>query len=436
MNQDIMRINYNNKELRICIHNDQIIYKELNDNKLVDISDKNNINILNLIYLYYTDAKQIISSSPFYYDDEKIVARYNINNKIFEFENLNNNSPIDSLNYSFNNQKIYYYKSDKPKEKNIKFYKKIIKIGSGLVITVFLSSSIFFSYIPITFNNPYLFYIDYKIDSIYKKEIKYENTEEKVELALKSIDNNRYLTIEEKEFLKNIKTELIENKEYIDFDELNNDLSELHLKYNPYHPDKTKPYYVMYQMSGQYTYIGSDKNLIELFGDDNNNSDCFETCDKTTLVHEVNHLLNNELSVMNVKGKTGDILEQIYLKAGVDDFQLSEMINEMFAREYQYDFNINDKSEGYYWEMPIMYCLAEIIDENTLRYFKFNSDSYYITNYLSELGVPLEDICEFYIRLNDVYSLYDKSESPYATSDDMKKFKDNNLRILELLNEM
>ena len=45
MNQDIMRINYNNKELRICIHNDQIIYKELNDNKLVDISDKNNINI-------------------------------------------------------------------------------------------------------------------------------------------------------------------------------------------------------------------------------------------------------------------------------------------------------------------------------------------------------------------------------------------------------
>ena len=39
----------------------------------------------------------------FYYDKKRIVVRYNIGNRNFEFENLSDNSPIDSLNYSFNN---------------------------------------------------------------------------------------------------------------------------------------------------------------------------------------------------------------------------------------------------------------------------------------------------------------------------------------------
>lgn len=46
--------------------------------------------------------------------------------------------------------------------------------------------------------------------------------------------------------------------------------------------------------------------------------------------------------------------------------------------------------------MPPTYVLCEILDEETIKNYKFKTDSYYITNYLSSLDIPLEDIYDFY----------------------------------------
>lgn len=434
---EIMKICYLNKVFVIKNNKEKLRVEKTIDNVKSVNFEENEKSLIKKILLYYLNSSHIISSNPFRYNGENIIMKYNINNGLYEFENTKDKSPITELNYSFNNQSFVYYKVNDVLDKNKDFFKRFIKIGSTAMITVFISSSIFLSSIPIAFKNSITFKSDFYLDSNFKSKNFYQNSDEDVNKMLEAILNNNHLTNDEKNFMLGLKNELIENKEYINFKELENDLSELQIKYYSAHPDASNPIStIMYPSAGQYSYIGNDKNIIELFGDMDYETEDLVSCDKTTLIHEANHLLNNELKVMNVGGDFGQMLVPLYLKLGVDDFQLSEMVNELFAREYQYDFNVKEVSNGYYWNMPIAYCLAEIMDEDTLRYFKFNSDSYYLTDYFEKLGVPLEDICEFYVRVNNNFELYEKSEYRLATDLDRELFNENRRRILEILNEM
>ncbi len=463
---EILEYNFNGSTYVAYYYNNNIVFGIKNGSTIdTNLNKKENFIIRSIYNFIVGDKKYLLELEPININDKSIKVLYNEKNKLYSFYQIVNdkisyldNETLKFLNCLYNNQNNYMNKNgiNNLKDK----FKILVKIG-GVLTTVLVSSAIILSSFPIVPNNEVVFKMDYYVDSLYKnKTMAKNNSDYSYNEIIETINNNTNLTDSEKNFLINgLKNEILENIDYMDLEQIKRNLSELNIKYFPVlknYDEKTKTFDQIinsYFISAQYTFMGKDRNLIEMFGyispEDYKNLDnhkiignlsndsyiCskFENCDKSDLIHEVNHLLNKRKFLLSINGDLGDSLEKIYLNLGLSTNNLEEMINELFAREYLEDFSNQKGNGGYEWLMPITYALCEILDENTIRTYKYDSDNFYITDYLENIGIDKNNIHNFYKCLDLVFATLGKANAPHPTSQDKKDFKDNNDQIYKAI---
>lgn len=425
----------NNKNYIVYLKDKVLLFGYEVDNQIKnDLSNDELINIRSIYNLLVGSKENLIKLSSSKINNSLIAFFYNPNNHLYSFFEEKNNTYIKpsknilvNLNLLFNNHEgILYDKNDENKSNDV--YKIIIKKGSK-VIVVFVLASLVLSYLPSMPANKTLFKIDYALDNMYKDpNLVYDNTSYSFDSVKEVIDSNDNLTDEEKIFLYGMKKEIDENIDYIDIDKLKNNLANLSIKYNSAYKDSKNKQDVLinYNVLGSYTYMGINKGSIDLYDSMFYHSTSLEDANKATLIHELNHVLNNKPNLLSISGYQGNVVGKAYSVFDVEGNVLNEMVNELFAREYSTNFANNDDFNGYDDLMPVMYALAEIIDEDTLRRYKFNSDDYYINNYFKSIGV----------EENYVYSLYKDLNLSYSACLTEEEKKNNNQEIYNIIKYM
>lgn len=390
---------YNEKKYISYIENGIIKFGCLLKNKIINnLSEKEEFIIKCLYNFIIGDKSKNIKLNSISYKGQEVDVEYNnINNLYYFSKNIDSlfDKSLSDLNYFFNNQVNFLAQDEKKSETKNKF-KIIVKIG-GILTSVLVSTSIILSTLPIVPNNNFLFKIDYLIDSLYKKLNDKENNENYSYHEIVSVINkNENLTLDEKNFLINgLENEIKENIDYINIDQLKRNLSELKIVYH-----KNNELMLKDSINGTYTLQGETRNQIDLYGDSIYITNNFKDCDKYTFVHEINHLLNKRQFLYSIPGFLGDSIDIFWFLIGVNKVNVfEEMANELFSREYFNDFSNQYITEGYRNLMPVMYALCEILDEHTLRKFKFDSDYFYIINYLESIGVDKTYAHELYLNL-------------------------------------
>lgn len=431
--ETIFEFNYNNKTYISLLNNDQVVFGCIENGvfstELTDIENR----FLKSIYNYIVgDKESLIPLTSFVYNNNNVMPYYNEKNRLYSFL-CDDKETLKSLNYLFNNQSSHLYVNNQNQNGKDKF-RIFARLGSAIV-AIMVSASIAFSTLPVIPRNELLFDIDYRIDSIYKDFQPQEVDDSVIQEALDTLKENPNLTYEEKRFLLKCSNELKENKEYINFDQVTRNFDELRIRYHSCEGEDGS--IILYQLGGQYSYIGKDRNSIDLYGDFFGKKFCndFNTCNESDLVHEMNHALTYHVPLMNLSGTVGDVAKSIYVLAGLNTGQLLEMSNELFAREYLEDFSDQGLTEGYQWIMPPMYALAEIIDPEVLRTYKFNSDNYIITKYLLSIGVAKEDIYDLYKSLDLAYGYEEKNANPDASMRDYLNVRMNYKNIYRIIGE-
>lgn len=355
------------------------------------------------------DPTKNIELSPLHIDNKYIKTVYNTDSRLYSFYNMDG-SLIDEkllkkLNYLFNNQSTSVYSENEESEKTDEKPKKssfqlAVEIGNTIV-TILVSTSIVLGTLPIVPHGDLAFKIDYGIDSLSKGRYELpDNYDYSFSDLEDTINNNEYLSPSEKEFLINgLRAEIGENIDYIDKDILMRNLSEFSICYHcsKEYDEETGTYItVEYPAQGSFIYVGSNRNTAHIYGNSNYNTSCFEDCDESTLVHEINHMLCKRPYLIDMSEGFGDLVNGMYMSMDNPGFDLEELFNELFAREYLGDFSNEDLTEGYDWLMPITYVMCEILDHDTICKYKFNPDPYILTNYLTSLNVDKSSIHSLY----------------------------------------
>ena len=417
----------NNKKYVVYLKNNKLSFGYFNNNKICNDLSLDELESITAIYnLLVGDSKDLIKLSSTKINNSLITFFYNPINKLYSFYEVNDNKyqlpdsdTIIKLNMIFNNHSGVLYNNKQNKDEKI--YKIVIKKGTK-VIVVFTLASLLLSYLPAMPSNEALFNIDYSIDNIYKDpNLVYDNSSYSFEEIKEAIDNNPNLSEEEKTFLYGLKEEIDENKDYIDINKLKTNLSDLAINYNSCdYTDRNKlNVFVDYRITGSYTYMGTNINQIDLYNEFCYHATSFKDANKATLIHEIHHLVNNKSPLLSIPGYEGNIVGTTYSVFDVEANVLNEMVNELFSREYSVNFNEPGDFSGYDHLMPVMYALAEIIDTDTLRRYKYNSDDYYINNYFASIGVSNKYVYTLYKDLNLLQSNVLEDEERIETSQEV-----------------
>ena len=279
------------------------------------------------------------------------------------------------------------------------FFKWILKTETIIIVVTVIVMSIFYL-IP----NKIKLITKYKIQNllvsnyqIYEKNKKYRDIEN-------SIDSNRFLEVEEKNFIKKFfEKEFEENKKYIDTKLVTDRLKNLKVVYSAEENLKKNNINIV----GSYNVLFNKINILDK---EVNN---FDSINKDVYFHEVNHLftkytLKNSLNFANNLNK--DIL--------------SETVNELFTREYLDNYELITNNAGYEEYMYYIYALAELLEIDTLKQYKFydnesilisgllkidnNFDkAYELINSINSVDL---DNSEIYKKIHDSYSYFYKKK--------------------------
>lgn len=393
----IFEYTFNNKKYVAYKSGEDIRFGFIDSNNSFNTSlnDEELAMIINIYNFLVGNKDEVVELSPIDIDNKSIRVLFNTRNRLYSF--YDGEEPLTGdlfikLNYLFNNQSFVLYHNGKIEDKNSKFLKVVVRVNKALVV-VALSSSVLLSTLQIVPNHYYTFNRDYKLDSYHMDaDEKEDNSDYSYSDVVSVIEGNPYLSSEEKEFfIKGLEDEINENIDYIDMETLKRNLSELYINYHSpeseYNEETGEYEEVLYPMEGSYSFMGDYRNQIDLFGNEKYETSEFSNCDKSSLVHEGNHALTKRPALLTMDGAKGTVVDNIYSCIDNPGRDMEELINELFSREYLEDFTNEDLTEGYDWMMPVMYGLCEIVDEDVLRKFKFDSDCFYLTNYFESIGV-------------------------------------------------
>ncbi len=400
----ILEYELNNKKYVVYKANNEIKFGFVENDSFSESLSDGELSFIKAIYNFIVgDPNKNIELSPLRVNNTYIKTIYNVDSRLYSFYNMDA-SPLDGetlqrLNYLFNNQSIMVYKNNKDKTPK-SFAQIALEIGNAIV-TVLVSTSIVLGTLPIVPSGGLAFKIDYGIDNLSKSRYEISVDEDYSFSEIEEIVNKNYnLSSAEKEFLlEGLRVELEENIDYIDMDILKRNLSEFSIVYHPAHEyDEATDSLVKvdYPVSGSFVYLGHDRNTAHIYGDDNYETHCFLDCDESTLTHEIHHMECKRPFLVNMNGQAGDFANPIYMSMDNPGFDLEELFNELFSREYLKDFSDESLSEGYDWIMPVLYVMCEVLDRDTICKFKYNPDPYFITKYLRSLGVDLSSIHSLY----------------------------------------
>lgn len=432
---------YNTKKYIAYIYNGKIYFGINNNGNITNDMAKDEYFIINTIYNFIVgDKKYIIELSNTKFENKVFRTFYNTQNRLYSFLEINNNEEIHTdsdnttlakLNYIFNNQSEFLYKNSY-KDILSKTFNILVKINTA-IITVAVSGSMILSTLPSVPSNELVFKADYLADSLHMDSDKPESNKNfKIENMLSTIHNNQNLSEKEKEIIIKIQTEVKENIDFMDEQQLLTNLSELKLHYFPYYDEYNEELNITptheYPFSGCYIFAGEYKNQINLMGNEEYNTDSIYNSNEATLFHELNHLMNKRQYLLSMNNKSGTYVNDLLISLNLKECQLEEMVNELFTREYLNTFSNQENSEGYPWLMPVAYALCEIIDSDTLKKYKFDSDPYYITHYLNNLGLSLTETYDLYKSLALVSELSEQIEINYDIKS-LRNYEYNNSKI-------
>lgn len=280
---------------------------------------------------------------------------------------------------------------------SVSLFKWLVKSEAIIIIVI-----IFFMSIIYLIPNKIKLITKYKVQNFLVSNYKIHNQEKNYEIIELSIDSNKYLKMEEKDFIKRVfKKEFEENKNYIDTKLVTNRLTNLKTVYS----NRNKFNENNFNISGSYNVFF---NKINIFGDEENK---FDNINKEIYFHEINHLftkytLGSSLDFAN--NSTKNIL--------------SETINELFTREYFEEYMIdnvqNEDMFGYEEYMYYVYALAELLEEDTLKKYKFYNNESILISGLLEIDNDFDKAYELINSINSANSnnieIYKKLHDSYS----------------------
>ncbi len=303
------------------------------------------------------------------------------------------------------NTKIHKDKGRKVLKKEPFYFIRWLLIVEFIILTIMFSFGAIFRLIPDITKNK----IKYSIQNSFINEIK--NEENDLFFILEAVNKNEQLSCDNKRFIiDNLLPEIKENEKYIDLKIVKNRLESLKLKTS----DDARM--IGFGAVAKYNSVFNIINFYELNKEIN-----FENIDKTIYFHELNHVLS--------VGNINSAMSKINLN---NSNIFSELINELFAREYY----SKEKSLGYEEQMKYIYVLSEILPEDVLRQYKFNNNEAILVNGLLDID---NDISKAYLLLN----LIDENQNNKEIHDLLEYYYEkktgekliNNMNILAYLYE-
>lgn len=280
------------------------------------------------------------------------------------------------------------------------------------------------------------FEIKYNIQKIFVNN-KYNNDENSLIYCLEALNKNEYLDENNKVFIKEyLLNEIKENKEFINIKKVAKRLETLKVNYNKkYLIDELNNKLIIndvkihnLNIAGRYNSFFNEINMYEqidetlISKDYNDKKFGFNEASKTAYFHELNHVITDG-TFKNSVSKNALNSNNIY----------SELINEVFAREYYFQ----EISAGYEEQIRYMYVFAEILPEDVLRKFKFNDNESILISGLLDIDNDIEKAFELMYSIEHIQEensgkkIHDLFEH-YYTKVSGEKIKDN-MNILAYL---
>ena len=465
LNDVIAIVNYNQKKYSIYNENNTINYAVLDDEKS-DI-DAETIDVLNKVYnLISYDKDYSVFCGNYRLNNNEFGIYQDLRSKLYTFVlNRSGKKYIPSeedtivLNSYFNDEQFVFYNENgqkiKKNNKFRKFIKKVLTIGT-ITVVVLISAAV------LTYNLPQdtKANIDYKLGTIFGRDLTQENKSFTFEDIKIAIDSNNNLPEEDKKFIKGmLESEFEENKEYMDIPMIIRKIKTLRLQYDRYYTynKKTGEYEITHgkdvrsSTSAYYNSLNNKITFLEPYYGESEIADKkdkefgFNEVDKSTYYHELNHMLTVETLDSVLSDLVGgisflEVNDYIRTNSGIfeaisDDMQgiyntniFGESINEIFAQEYvdkYYQLYPNQKrSIGYKINLPYMYCLAEILPTEALREYKFNDNDSIITEALLKISDNKSEAYRFITSLKSI-GLYSDLVLRAETNNNIDEYFEN-----------
>ena len=309
------------------------------------------------------------------------------------------------------------YKSQKDEEDSFGFLKLVIKteITIGLIIFIIICT---YKLIPkkaifvLKYNINKAFIDNYNKDSDKITDDSANNErKEGYNIIKNSIEKNRHLSDDEKKFIeKYLKDEINENYYFIDIEKVAKRLENLKIYYNKkyYYDEKEEEYknsnleFEILGIVGSYNAFFNKINIYEQIEEYQISSNYineefgFNSCNKEALFHELNHLLaKNSLNTITNRSV------------------FSEIINELFTKEYYYSTELLEEKEderAYDEFMMYAYCLAEILPDEVIRKYKFDNNESILIEGLLEIDDNIDKAYDLIYCINSL-NIIEKEKS-------------------------
>lgn len=402
MKEIIASTTYENKNLIIYKDQNQICFGKLENNQIITSLTLEEQEVLKNVYQQITiDKQNSLDCGTFKIQGKQIKIYYcKTSNLYYFYEIINNKLQIPEqkllteLNIYYNNEQETLYHIDDILERcnNLekledtpnyakKSFNKTIKLYMA-TLSVILAGNVVFQELPV---------LNYELYYHTTPKIKVEQEEQYSFSKIKqAIETNPNLTEEEKSYFLLLQQELKENQAYISQERICKILNDIKIKYH----DK---YHEINVDSGKMGVAGlyhPRLNKIDLY-----KLNISET--PKVLFHEINHSLTD----FNNQFQDDSLLS--------NPNYLLETTNELFTTEYFEEiaqsnpFPISDWI-AYYDQMVVMYPLCEILDDKTIRNYKFNGKVNVILEELLSIDPDMSKAANLITAINSI-ELYQKN---------------------------
>lgn len=286
-------------------------------------------------------------------------------------------------------------KRDTTEKENVSFsfLKWILKTETIIIIAIIIVMSIFYL-IP----NKIKLITKYKFQNLLVSNYQINEKNKNYKDIEYSIDSNVFLKDDEKIFIKRVlEKEFEENKKYIDAKLVADRFKKIKVVYS----SEKIIFKNNIDVAGRYNVLFNKIDVLEK--QDNN----FGSINKDMYFHEVNHVLT-KYTLKNSLNFANNLNNDI----------LSESVNELFTREYLDNYVLDTDSVGYEEYMYYIYSLAELLEIDILRQYKFYDNESILISGLLKIDNNFDKAYELIDSINSVYldniEIYRKIHDSYS----------------------
>lgn len=310
-------------------------------------------------------------------------------------------------------------------------FKWILKIEVIIIIVLLL-----FVFILNIIPNQTKFKIKYNFEKTLSQNLKNKKTNYEYSKIIESINKNTSLSENEKEFMKiSFENEITENSEFINFKKINKKLENLEIYYSNSNNSSSYNYKYSKNIAGDYNVFSNKIFIYDLEDNYNKKLEDISTENKEIYFHELNHMLTDytisssvDRASRKLENKNNFLLKTKLFKKLSNDMQLigknvfTETINELFTREYLETFGTEkiglNSGRAYSKYMPYTYVIAELLNEKTLKKYKFNDNESILINGLLEIDNNFEEVYKLIASINS-------SDMPNISEDELSNIYQN-----------